>query len=631
MPQVATAAPAGLPAVVVPMAKKKKPKPTVVFSSTLKLVVDVNPDLPRAKNWKIKLQRKSGSKWRTVGIYRTQGAAETRAFGVKAGTYRVKVYARPGYRSVTTKAYLFKPTPPVPPVLPDTTAPGVVTGLAMVGRTATSLTLAWTNPTDADLAAVIVRRADGGTAPATATDGVAVVPPTATATSVTDTGLAVSTLYAYAVFTRDATGNTSPGVPLATSTLGPSVVATTRVSVRSDGGQAAGVSFDTAISADGRWIAFGSSAADLVDNDTNGAHDVFLFDRDTGTTQRVSDRSNGSPATSSSGGPALSADGRWIAYGSSAANLVDNDTNGADDVFLYDRDTGTTQRVSVRSDGGQATGPSMRDPAISANGRWIAYSSGAPNLIDNDTNGTGDIFLYDRQTGSTQRVSVRSDGGQATGESYNPAISADGRWITYITYASNLVDGDTNNYRDVFLYDRQTGTTQRVSVRSDGGQATGESYNPAISAEGRWITYSSGAANLVDNDTNGTWDVFLSDRDTGTTRRVSVRNDGGQATGNSFTTPLGISADGRWITFYSSAANLVDNDTNGAPDVFLFDRDTGTTRRVSLRGGGGQANSSSLDPAISGDGRWITYASDAADLVEGDTNGVRDVFLTRMW
>ena len=269
-PQVVAVAPAGLPSVVVPMAKKK-PKPTVVFSSTLKLVVDVNPDLPGSKYWKVKLQRKSGSKWRKVGTYRTQGATETRAFTVKAGTYRVTVYARPGYGSVTTKAYRFTPTTPAPPPTtppttppstpptpPDTTAPGVVTGLAVVGRTATSITLSWTNPTDADLAAVIVRRAVGGTAPATAGDAVAVVLPTATATSVTDTGLAVSTLHAYAAFTRDVTGNTSPGVPLATSTLAPSVVATTRVSVRSDGGQATGGSSVPAISADGRWIAYDS-------------------------------------------------------------------------------------------------------------------------------------------------------------------------------------------------------------------------------------------------------------------------------------------------------------------------------------------------------------------------------------
>ena len=227
------------------------------------------PTCRGSKYWKVKLQRKSGSKWRTVGIYRTHGATETRAFGVKAGTYRVKVYARPGYRSVTTPAYRFTPTHPsrlhhrFRRFTTDTTAPGVVTGLAMVGRTATSITLAWTNPSDPDLAAVMVRRAVGGTAPATPGDGVAVALPTRDGDlghrhrSVVDTG------YAYAVFTRDATGNTSPGVPLVTRTLGPAVMSTTRVSVRSDGGTkppAATSGSTPAISADGRWITFASYA-----------------------------------------------------------------------------------------------------------------------------------------------------------------------------------------------------------------------------------------------------------------------------------------------------------------------------------------------------------------------------------
>jgi Tol biopolymer transport system component len=635
----------------VPMAKKK-PKPTVVFSSTLKLVVDVNPDLPGSKSWKIKLQRKSGSKWRTVGTYRTQGAAETRAFKVKAGTYRVKVYARPGYRAVTTKAYRFTPTTPAPPpttpttpatpatpIPPDTTAPGVVTGLAVVGRTATSITLAWTNPPDADLAAVIVRRAVGGTAPATATDGVAVALPSPTATSVSDTGLAVDTLYAFAVFTRDVTGNTSAGVPLATRTVGPSVVAITRVSVRSDGGQATGGhSEDPSISANGQWIAFDSSAANLVDNDTNGMPDVFVYDRDTGLTRRVSVRSDGGQATGVSEDPSISANGRWITYTSSAANLVDGDTDGRDDVFLFDQDTGITQRVSVRSDGEQATGENGSwYPAISADGRWITYSSYSANLIDDDTNGETDVFLFDRDTGRTRRVSVRSDGGQATGSSYISAISADGRWITYASQAGNLVDNDTNGLWDVFLFDQDTGLTQLVSVRSDGGNTTLNSEDPAISADGRWITYTSYAENLVDGDTNDMCDVFLFDRDTGLTRRVSVRSDGGQATrvvidpdNDYLSFNPAISADGRWITYTSLAENLVDDDTNLDLDVFLFDRDTSTTQRISVRSDGGQA-AGSYGSAISANGRWIAYDSPADNLVDADTNDHQDVFLTRMW
>jgi Tol biopolymer transport system component len=358
-------------------------------------------------------------------------------------------------------------------------------------------------------------------------------------------------------------------------------------------------------------------------------------------TTRASVRSDGAQATSGySDFPTISADGRWITYHSSATNLVDGDTNNGGDVFLFDRDTGVTRRVSVRSNGDQATGQSYC-PAISADGRWITYTSNATNLVDDDTNKAADVFLFDRDTGVTRRVSVRSDGDQATGgESVYPAISANGRWITYDSGATNLVDNDTNDMTDVFLFDRDTGVTRRVSVRSNGDQATGGgSWGPAISADGRWVTFTSYSEALVNNDTNTTTDVFLFDRDTGVTRRVSVRSNGDQATGG-YSDSSAISADGQWITYHSTAVNLVDGDTNDKRDVFLFDRDTGVTRRVSVRSNGDQATGSSgarlevedeHHPAISADGRWITYHSDATNLVDNDTNTATDVFLARMW
>jgi Tol biopolymer transport system component len=149
------------------------------------------------------------------------------------------------------------------------------------------------------------------------------------------------------------------------------------------------------------------------------------------------------------------------------------------------------------------------DHIESADGRWITYHSTAANLVANDTNGRRDVFLFDRDTGTTRRVSVRSNGAQANGPSMFPAISADGRWITYHSDAANLVANDANNYGDVFLHDRDTGTTERVSDRSDGTQATTGASTAAISADGRWITYTSGAPNLVANDTNTMADVFL--------------------------------------------------------------------------------------------------------------------------
>ncbi len=184
---------------------------------------------------------------------------------------------------------------------------------------------------------------------------------------------------------------------------------------------------------------------------------------------------------------------------------------------------------------------------------------------------------------------------------------------------------------DVFLFDRDTGLTRRVSVNSNGAQANQWSEVPAISADGRWITYTSYATNLVDNDTNGAIDVFLFDRDTGRTRQVSVNSNGAPANGNGQSRFPAISAGGRWIAYHSGATNLVDNDTNNKRDVFLFDRDTGLTQRVSVRSNGAQAGSSSLFPAISADGRWITYNSDATNLVADDTNGMTDVFLAELW
>ena len=286
-------------------------------------------------------------------------------------------------------------------------------------------------------------------------------------------------------------------------------VTTVLVSRAPDGTQANGGSGGPSISADGRWVTYESYASNLVAGDTNDSLDVFVWDRVTGATELVSVASDGTQANSGSGGPSISADGRWITYASGASNLVAGDTNGSVDVFVWDRVSGVTQRVSVASDGTQANSGSD-GLSISADGRWITYRSRASNLVAGDTNGSGDVFVWDRVSGVTQRVSVASDGTQANSDSGDPSISPDGRWITYTSGASNLVPGDTNGSRDVFVWDRVSGVTQRVSVASDGTQANGYSYGPSISADGRWVTYESHVSNLVAGDTNDDWDVFLS-------------------------------------------------------------------------------------------------------------------------
>ncbi|WP_461163109.1 HYR domain-containing protein [Arthrobacter sp. R4-81] len=413
--------------------------------------------------------------------------------------------------------------------------------------------------------------------------------------------------------------------------------ATTRVSVASDGSQTnnsdSGV---PAISGDGRYAAFESYATNLVPGDTNNLLDVFLQDRDTGGTERVSVGSDGSQASGSqaSGGhssaPAINADGRYVAFGSLADNLVPGDTNRTNDVFVRDRVTGSTERVSVASDGSQAEYASFQ-PAISADGRYVAFWSQADNLVPGDTNRASEVFVRDRVAGSTERVSVASDGTQSdSGHSLVPAISADGRYVAFWSFASNLAAGDTNGVQDVFVRDRATGSTERVSVASDGGQATGGVAGgsismPTISADGRYVAFESLAENLVPGDTNGAHDAFVRDRVEGSTERVSVAADGGSGSGRSV--QAAISADGRYVAFGSLADNLVPGDTNGAYDVFVRDRLTGSTERVSIASDGSQANDLSLAPAISADGRYVAFASFASNLVPDDTNGTADVFL----
>src|SRR5437762_3224846 len=248
---------------------------------------------------------------------------------------------------------------------------------------------------------------------------------------------------------------------------------TVRVRVASDGTEGNDVSLGSALSADGRFVAFDSAATDLVAGDTNGVSDVFVHDRQTGTTERVSVASDGAQGNGSSGlvtfafPPALSADGRFVAFVSAATNLVASDTNGATDVFVHDRQTGTTERVSVASDGAESNAASV-GAALSADGRFVAFHSAATNLVADDTNGTTDVFVHDRQTGMTERVSVASDGTQGNNASSYPALSADGRFVAFDSAATDLVACDTNGTTDVFVHDRQTGTTERASVASGG-------------------------------------------------------------------------------------------------------------------------------------------------------------------
>jgi Tol biopolymer transport system component len=264
-----------------------------------------------------------------------------------------------------------------------------------------------------------------------------------------------------------------------------------------------------------------------------------------------------------------------VAFESAASNLTSGDTNNARDVFVHDRQTGQTTRISVTSDGTQGNNESIV-PAISGDGRSVAFFSWASNLVSGDTNNAMDVFAHDRQTGQTTRVSIASDGAQANDDSYLPSLSADGRYVAFYSEASNLVSGDTNNTWDTFIHDQQTGETTRVSLASDGTQGNKSSFDPSVSADGRYVAFTSIASNLVDGDSNGEWDIFVHDRQTAQTTRVSLASDGSEM---QIPSPLPsiearpkISADGCCVAFASNATNLVAEDTNEVWDVFVRDQ-----------------------------------------------------------
>ena len=413
---------------------------------------------------------------------------------------------------------------------------------------------------------------------------------------------------------------------------------TTRVSVDSSGVEGNGYSDEHSVSADGRYVAFSSDADNLVAGDTNGwqnkwqGQDVFVHDRQTGVTTRVSVSSSGGQGNGYSGAPSISADGRYVAFESIASNLVPFDTNGSEgqDIFVHDRQSGITTRVSVDSYGTQGNWFSS-ESSISGDGRYVAFYSYASNLVPGDSNTEPDVFVHDRQTGLTTRVNVSSSGAQANGYSIEPSISADGRYVTFSSTADNLVAGDTNGWDDVFVHDRQTGITTRVSVDSSGVQGDSSSQEARISADGRYVVFDSGASNLVAAGTNDVpGGIFVHDRQTRVTTRVTVGPE--DASGWAGGRWASISGDGRYVSYASFASNIVSGDTNDRRDVFVHDRQTGVTTRVSVDSNGAQGynnnyHEGSRYSSLSADGRYVAFSSSFSNLVANDTNGDTDVFV----
>jgi Tol biopolymer transport system component len=394
----------------------------------------------------------------------------------------------------------------------------------------------------------------------------------------------------------------------------------TRVSVDSAGSQANGNSLRPAISDNGRFVAFASAASNLISGDTNNVDDIFVKDRQTGAITRVSVSSNGAEANGGSTSPAISADGRFVAFYSDASNLVSGDTNGVADIFVHDRQNSQTTRVSVDSSGVEANAPPFHDNfvvSISGDGRFVAYYSDASNLVSGDTNGVSDIFVYDRQTGQTRRASVASNGSQGDASSRFPNLSSDGRYVTFASSATNLTAGDINGRMDIFVNDLQTGSTTMVSVNTRGAQADGISTNPDISGDGRYVVFLSGSGNIDPraDEYFGKDLVYVHDRQTGQTTLASVDSDGSILTVGLFDQPT-ISRDGRYVafSFYDKGNN------NGILHIWFRDLQRGESRQVA--GGSASAGHSTL----SSDGSFVAFNT-TSNLGSGDTNGVSDVFV----
>ncbi len=422
---------------------------------------------------------------------------------------------------------------------------------------------------------------------------------------------------------------------------------TTRVSERGARGEPNDGSFTPSVSRDGRWVTFASDASNLVRGDTNHRRDVFVRDTELGTTTRISVSSRGRQANLDSYNPAISDDGRFVVFDSYATNLVPDDLGRRGDVFLHDRETGTTTRVSRGIDGAE-TDRDSGFAAISGDGTVIAFESSAHNLRAGSPGGVTDIYLVDHAGTVLDWVSTSMLGGEANGGSGDISLSRDGRVVAFASAAGNLVPADTNLVDDVFVRDRRLGLTRRASVNSVGGEGNDDSGVPSLSADGAVVAFTSKASTLTSldpttqnvprflvnpgglldgDDENFVSDVFVHELASGRTELVSVATDGTQGTAESF--DASISGDGRLVAFTSFAEDLVPGDTNRSAEVFLRDLTTQQTQRICLGDGDRQGNGASVQPSISADGARVAFSSEASNLVPGDRNRSGDVFVRR--
>ncbi|MBI3817292.1 MAG: hypothetical protein HY286_01270 [Planctomycetes bacterium] len=389
------------------------------------------------------------------------------------------------------------------------------------------------------------------------------------------------------------------------------------------GAQVDGNCNDVSMCANGRHIAFSSAATNLVAGDTNGMEDVFILDTMLGTNTRISIPSGGGEANNHSFGPSISDDATVVAFASAASNLVAGDDNNTLDVFVYDSNAGTMELVSRHTDGTLGNGASY-DCKISGDGRFVVYRSLATNLIDIDTNGTIDIFMYDRQNQTTTCVSVSSLGTIANGDCIQPSISTDGTFVAFASTATNLDPSDANLVSDIFVRDTVMGTTTLVSKSFTGGATNGASVEPAISGDGNVVVWRSSATNILLNDANGVDDIFEYVFNTDTVTRVSVSSAG--KPGNGTSRSPNVSTDGQYISFLSDATNMAPLDKNGATDLFVRDMYSGLTWRVNLASSAAESDTAVYRYSMAPTGTYFAHTTDASTFDVNDANSLRDVY-----
>ncbi len=388
-----------------------------------------------------------------------------------------------------------------------------------------------------------------------------------------------------------------------------------------------GDSRSAALSQDGRWLVFSSAASDLVVGDVNGYMDVFRADLQTRQIELASMDSLDVKANGDSGKlspPTVSGDGLFVAFSSTATNLSTLTQTAAADVYIRDTVLRQTRQESRNRSGIPGNGNSLF-PSLSSDSDYLAFQSRATNLVDIDRTVTEDIFLMNRASGEIERVSTALSGLPTDGPSRAPAVSKTGRYVAFESDAANLTLNDTNGVTDIFVRDRIAGSVTRVSLRTNGDQANAQSFSPRISDDGTIVSFASRASNLVGDDSNRVADIFVHDRQTGTTMRVNLPRFDKEANGDSRAPSM--SGDGTLLAFVSQATNFTPEVYNGLTNIYVVNRISGALEMVNRNVDRGAANGLSEAPCISGDGGFIAFESSANNLIRSVARSSTNVYV----